>query len=151
VTLKLQGLPLLFGASADRMEPWVRSAVRIFGPQRCMFAAHFPIDRLLRSYDELIQALLAILDDLTGGEREAFFSGCAVREYQPSARRSASGGPAASARVSTLADWVPFLTNRSHRRLAHRHGQGFHGPMRMSLAESHQGAPTDHRGVDEHR
>jgi len=66
VTLKLQGLPLLFAASADRMEPWVRSAGRIFGPQRCMFAAHFPTDRLLWSYDELVQALLAILDDLRG-------------------------------------------------------------------------------------
>jgi predicted TIM-barrel fold metal-dependent hydrolase len=98
VTLKLQGLPLLFGASADRMESWVRSAVRIFGPRRCRFAAHFPIDRLLWSYDELIQGLLAILDDLTGGEREAFFSGRAVREYQPPAgslseRRASSQCP----------------------------------------------------------
>jgi predicted TIM-barrel fold metal-dependent hydrolase len=82
VTLKLQGLLLLFGASADGIEPWVRSAIQIFGPQRCMFAAHFPIDRLLWSYDELIAALLVILDDLTSEERKAFFSGCAIREYQ---------------------------------------------------------------------
>jgi hypothetical protein len=47
------------------------------------------------SYDELIQALLAILDDLTGREREAFFSGCAVREYQPSA------GPLSERRASS--------------------------------------------------
>jgi predicted TIM-barrel fold metal-dependent hydrolase len=82
VTLKLQGLLLVFGASADRLEPWVRSAIQIFGPRRCMFAAHFPIDRLLWSYDELIRVLLAILDDLTSEDRKAFFSGCAIREYK---------------------------------------------------------------------
>jgi predicted TIM-barrel fold metal-dependent hydrolase len=82
VTLKLQGLPLLFGASVDEIQPWVRAAVQIFGPQRCMFATHFPIDRLLWSYDELIRALLAILHDLTSEERKAFFSGCAIHEYQ---------------------------------------------------------------------
>ncbi len=29
--------------------------------------------------------------------------------------------------------------------------QSFHGPLLMSLAESHQSAPMGHRGVDEHR
>jgi predicted TIM-barrel fold metal-dependent hydrolase len=82
LTLKLQGLALLFGASAYDVAPWVRAAVQTFGPQRCMFAAHFPIDRLLWSYDELIRTLLAILDDLSGEEQKAFFSGCAIREYQ---------------------------------------------------------------------
>jgi hypothetical protein len=61
VTLKLQGLALLFGPSADAVAPWARAAVQIFGPQRCMFAAHFPVDRLLWSYDELIRTLLAVL------------------------------------------------------------------------------------------
>jgi predicted TIM-barrel fold metal-dependent hydrolase len=81
VTLKLQGLALLFGASADAVAPWVRAAVQIFGPQRCMFAAHFPVDRLLWGYDELIRTLLAVLDDLTIDEQRAFFSECARREY----------------------------------------------------------------------
>jgi predicted TIM-barrel fold metal-dependent hydrolase len=82
VTLKLQGLALLFGTSADDVASWVRAAVQIFGPQRCMFAAHFPVDRLLWSYDKLIRTLLAVLDDLTSEEQKAFFSGCAIREYR---------------------------------------------------------------------
>jgi predicted TIM-barrel fold metal-dependent hydrolase len=81
VTLKLQGLALLFGPSADAVAPWARAAVQIFGPQRCMFAAHFPVDRLLWSYDELIRTLLAVLGDRTTDEQRAFFSGCAGREY----------------------------------------------------------------------
>jgi predicted TIM-barrel fold metal-dependent hydrolase len=82
VTLKLQGLALLFGPSRDEVAPWLRAAVQIFGPQRCMFAAHFPIDRLLWTYDELIRTLLTILDDLTTEDLQAFFSGCARREYR---------------------------------------------------------------------
>jgi hypothetical protein len=70
------------------MEPWVRSAVRIFGPQRCMFAAHFPTDRLLWSYDELIQALLAILDDLTGGGGRPSSPGALYASISPRPGRS---------------------------------------------------------------
>ncbi|MGZ4665721.1 MAG: amidohydrolase family protein [Frankiaceae bacterium] len=81
VTLKLQGLALLFGASTEALQPWVRTAVRIFGPRRCMFATHFPVDRLLWSFDESVRTLLAILSDLTTEEQRAFFSGCAIREY----------------------------------------------------------------------
>jgi DNA-binding FadR family transcriptional regulator len=29
--------------------------------------------------------------------------------------------------------------------------QSFHGPLLMSLAEAHSGAPMSHRGIDEHR
>jgi predicted TIM-barrel fold metal-dependent hydrolase len=82
VTLKLQGLALLFGTTPDKLQPWVRAAIQIFGPQRCMFATHFPVDRLLWSYDELILTLLPVLSDLTAEEQQAFFSGCATREYQ---------------------------------------------------------------------
>jgi predicted TIM-barrel fold metal-dependent hydrolase len=81
VTLKLQGLALLFGPSADIVRPWVRSAVRIFGASRCMFATHFPVDRLLWGFDDLIDALLAILGDLGPEDRHAFFAGCASSIY----------------------------------------------------------------------
>ena len=81
VTLKLQGLALLFGASTEPLQSWVRTAVRIFGARRCMFATHFPVDRLLWSFDESVRTLLAILSDLTAEEQRAFFSGCAIREY----------------------------------------------------------------------
>jgi predicted TIM-barrel fold metal-dependent hydrolase len=81
VTLKFQGLPLLFGPSIDEVGPWVRTAVGIFGAARCMFATDFPIDRLLCSFQDLVSSLEAVLSDLTPEEKSAFFSGCARRQY----------------------------------------------------------------------
>ncbi len=81
VTLKLQGLALLFGPSAEAIGPWVRGATRIFGPGRCMFASHFPVDRLLWSFDELIEAMEEVLGDLALEERDAVFRGCATGVY----------------------------------------------------------------------
>ncbi|MGH9092611.1 MAG: amidohydrolase family protein, partial [Acidimicrobiales bacterium] len=81
VTLKLQGLALVFGPSADALGPWVRAAIEIFGPGRCMFATHFPVDRLLWSFEDLVRTLRTVLDDLDPQGQQSFFSGCARREY----------------------------------------------------------------------
>jgi predicted TIM-barrel fold metal-dependent hydrolase len=81
VTLKLQGLALIFGPSVEAIRPWVKTAVEIFGPRRCMFATHFPVDRLLWSFEDLVEALLTILDDMSPQDRQAFFAGCACQEY----------------------------------------------------------------------
>ena len=40
-----------------------------------------PIDRLLWSFDDLIQTLLATLHDLSGDDLQAFFSGCAPSSF----------------------------------------------------------------------
>jgi predicted TIM-barrel fold metal-dependent hydrolase len=55
--------------------------VEIFGAERCMFATHFPVDRLLWSFEELVGTLVTILDDRSPEDRASFFSGCAEREY----------------------------------------------------------------------
>lgn len=86
VTLKLQGLALLFGPSREAVEPWVRRAVATFGAERCMFATHLPVDGLLWSVDDLVDALSGALADLTDVERDAFFVGCARRQYGLPAR-----------------------------------------------------------------
>jgi predicted TIM-barrel fold metal-dependent hydrolase len=82
VTLKLQGLAVILGPSQDAIGPWVRTAVRIFGANRCMFATHFPVDRLLWNFDELVQAVLDVMRELGAEEQQAFFSGCTVRKYR---------------------------------------------------------------------
>jgi predicted TIM-barrel fold metal-dependent hydrolase len=81
VTLKLQGLALIFGTSVDELRPWVSAAVEIFGPDRCMFASHFPVDRLLWSFEELVEVLLTILEDMNPDDSRSFFSECARNEY----------------------------------------------------------------------
>ncbi len=81
VTLKLQGLALIFGTSEDTLHPWVATALEIFKPNRCMFATHFPVDRLLWSFEDLVGTLSRILRDLSAEDQRGFFSGCAEREY----------------------------------------------------------------------
>ncbi len=81
VTLKLQGLALVFGPTRAAVEPWVRTALEVFGPRRCMFASHFPVDRLLWSWPDLLRVLRSVTADLSGTERHEFFAGCARREY----------------------------------------------------------------------
>ena len=76
------GLALIFGPTRSRVEPWVRTALSIFGARRCMFASHFPVDRLLWSWDEMLTVLEAVCDELPQGDRYEFFSGCARREYR---------------------------------------------------------------------
>jgi predicted TIM-barrel fold metal-dependent hydrolase len=82
LTLKFQGLALLFAPSTERLRPWVRTAVDIFGPARCMFASHFPVDRLLWSFRDLLSCANAIVSDLSTDDRASFFSGCASRVYR---------------------------------------------------------------------
>jgi predicted TIM-barrel fold metal-dependent hydrolase len=55
--------------------------VRIFGASRCMFATHFPVDRLLWRFDDLIDALQLLLGDLNPEDTHAFFAGCACNVY----------------------------------------------------------------------
>jgi len=82
VTLKMQGLALIFGPARARVEPWVRSALNIFGAERCMFASHFPVDRLLWSWEELVDVLRAVCSDFSESDRYEFFAGCARRQYR---------------------------------------------------------------------
>jgi predicted TIM-barrel fold metal-dependent hydrolase len=78
VTLKLQGLALLFGPSAEAVAPWLRTAVDVFGPDRCMFGTHFPVDTLLWTVDDLLAAVRSALGDRDLTE---FLGGCARRQY----------------------------------------------------------------------
>jgi predicted TIM-barrel fold metal-dependent hydrolase len=82
VTLKFQGLALLFAPSTEILRPWVRTAIDIFGPYRCMFASHFPIDQLLWRFRDLLSCTDAIISDLSSEDRASFFSGCACRVYR---------------------------------------------------------------------
>jgi predicted TIM-barrel fold metal-dependent hydrolase len=82
VTVKMQGLALIFGPDRNRIETWVRTALEIFGARRCMFASHFPVDRLLWSWEEMLAVMQAICDWLSEDDKDEFFAGCARREYR---------------------------------------------------------------------
>jgi predicted TIM-barrel fold metal-dependent hydrolase len=77
VAIKLQGVALIFGTTRELVEPWVATAVRIFGPTRAMFATHWPVDHLLWDIGTLVSTLRAILGDLTFEQEAEFLAGTA--------------------------------------------------------------------------
>jgi predicted TIM-barrel fold metal-dependent hydrolase len=81
VAIKLQGVALIFGTTRELVEPWVATAVRIFGPTRAMFATHWPVDHLLWDIGTLVSTLRAILGDLTFEQEAEFLAGTARRVY----------------------------------------------------------------------
>ena len=86
VVLKFQGIALIFGTSLDAIGSWVRTALRIFGAGRCMFASHYPIDHLRWDSDTMVSTVQAALDDLSSAEQNQFFGETARRVYRLPAR-----------------------------------------------------------------
>lgn len=64
------------------IKPWVRRCIEVFGPERAMFGSNWPIDRLFGSYERLVDAYRECTDDLTAPERDALFTGTAMRIYE---------------------------------------------------------------------
>ena len=56
--------------------------VEAFGPERCIFATNWPVDRLFSTYDTLIDAYTEIIAGFSQDEQIAMFSGNAERLYR---------------------------------------------------------------------
>ena len=83
ISMKISGLGMFDHRWNTRsISPLVRYAIEIFGVDRCMFASHFPVDGLYRSYDEVFDAYSAIVRDGSEGERDRLFYGNAARIYR---------------------------------------------------------------------
>ena len=83
VALKVSGLGL-------PGQPWraainlpvIRDAITVFGPDRCMFASNFPVDRLTGSFDAILDGFLQAIADRSEAERRALLHDNAVRIYR---------------------------------------------------------------------
>ena len=60
----------------------VRDAIRIFGPERCMFASNYPVDSLVASYDRIFDGFKEFVADRPRAEQEKLFHDNAVRYYR---------------------------------------------------------------------
>jgi predicted TIM-barrel fold metal-dependent hydrolase len=67
--------------TAVSLRPWVLGCVEAFGPDRCMLASNWPIDRLYGAYDRLVDTYREILSPLATDERAAVFHRTAERVY----------------------------------------------------------------------
>ncbi len=64
------------------LRPYVRAAVELFGPERCMFGSDWPVCELAARYERVHAALLDALGPLSEGDREMIFGGTAARFYR---------------------------------------------------------------------
>jgi L-fuconolactonase len=79
VVAKLSGLVTEAGPgwTSKTLQPYVETALDLFGPDRLMFGSDWPVCELVASYDEVVAALATIL----GGRPAGIFGGTAVRVY----------------------------------------------------------------------
>jgi predicted TIM-barrel fold metal-dependent hydrolase len=61
---------------------WVLGCLEAFGPQRCMLASDWPVDKLFTSYAKLLTEYRAIAGQLSPAEQRAVFAETAERVYR---------------------------------------------------------------------
>ena len=103
VSVKLSGLWVLDRSwTPERIGGPVRMVVDLFGPDRCMWASNYPVEKLMCSVADQIQNLEAVLDDLSEEDKDDIFRRTAARIYRiPVADKAPVDGAsqAASARI----------------------------------------------------
>ena len=72
------GLPWTLTANG----PVIRDTIRIFGPERCMFASNFPVDGLTGSFQVIYGGFRAAVSNRPAEERRMLFHDNAVRIYR---------------------------------------------------------------------
>lgn len=63
------------------LEPYVRTALDAFGPDRVMFGSDWPVCLLAGTYTEVFESARTLTDDLGEDDRAAVFGGTAARVY----------------------------------------------------------------------
>ena len=82
VVCKIFGLGMCdWNWTVDSVRPWVLHCIEAFGPERCIFATNWPVDRLFSSYDVLIDAYTQIISGFSRDEQTAMFAGNAQKLY----------------------------------------------------------------------
>jgi predicted TIM-barrel fold metal-dependent hydrolase len=66
----------------DRLGPLVRHCIDAFGPQRCMVASNFPVDRVSASYGAVFDAMVELTASDGAQAQAAMFAGTAARFYR---------------------------------------------------------------------
>jgi L-fuconolactonase len=84
VVVKLSGL--LTEASPDRrtsaaLAPWLRHAIEVFGPTRCMFGSDWPVLNAGGGFAQWVDVVSDALADLDEAEAAAVWSGTAAATY----------------------------------------------------------------------
>jgi len=80
---KISGLGMVdWHWTTESIRPLVLETIEAFGPDRCMFASNFPVDRLYSSFATLYEAFETIVAGFSAAEQHALFAGNARRIYR---------------------------------------------------------------------
>jgi predicted TIM-barrel fold metal-dependent hydrolase len=83
VVVKLSGLwPLDRQWRPERIAGPVRLVVDLFGPERCLWASNYPVEKLMCPVVDQIRNLEAVLDGLPEADRDTIFRRTAARVYR---------------------------------------------------------------------
>jgi predicted TIM-barrel fold metal-dependent hydrolase len=80
----ISAIECIFGIdwTEEQVEPWITSVVEAFGPTRCMFGSHLPIDALSHGFDRLYDAYERIVAAFSEDERDAMFRMTALNWFR---------------------------------------------------------------------
>jgi predicted TIM-barrel fold metal-dependent hydrolase len=82
-SVKISGLGMVdWHWSCKSIRPLVLETIDVFGPERCMFASNFPVDRLYSSFADLYAAFETIVAGFSQHEQHAMFAANARRIYR---------------------------------------------------------------------
>ena len=64
------------------LRPYIETALEAFGPRRCMFGSDWPVCKLAGSYEQVYDALLEVVGDLSQDEQQWILGNTATEFYQ---------------------------------------------------------------------
>jgi predicted TIM-barrel fold metal-dependent hydrolase len=83
VIVKISGLGMYDHRwTIKSLRPWVLACIDAVGPDRIVFGANWPVDRMFSSYPDLVEAYATIIADFTDDEQRAMFAGNAERYFR---------------------------------------------------------------------
>jgi predicted TIM-barrel fold metal-dependent hydrolase len=88
----ISAVECIFGMnwSEQQVKPWIISLVELFGPKRCMFGSHMPIDALSYGFDRLYGTYENILAEFSDDERDDMLRRTALDWFRVQQRPSAT-------------------------------------------------------------
>ena len=85
VTGKVSGLvteATWTGWRAADLEPYIHTALDLFGPERLMYGSDWPVCLLAANYKDVFDVAVGVLSDLDANSLGSFLGGCATSTYR---------------------------------------------------------------------
>ena len=80
---KISGLAMTLHTFAlEAQRPWIEACLEAFGPERCMVASNFPVDRAFGSFADLYSTYEAVGSQLSVDHQRRLFVGTAQETYR---------------------------------------------------------------------